>query len=108
MTTREELIASILAKSGPKPLAVEGLGFVKVMTAYDADQMRRKTEPLKKDDGCETGRLLACLLCDADGVLLFDPADAEAVLKLSKLPQEIALAVIDASRKGNGADNPKA
>ena len=108
MTTRDQLIKSILAKSNPKPVPVEGFGFVKVMTAYDADQMRKKTESLKKDDGCETGRLLACLLCDAEGVLLFDAADADSVLKLSKLPQDVAMACIEASRKANGADNPKA
>lgn len=108
MTTREELIASILAKSNPKPVPVEGFGFVRVMTAYDADQLRKKTEALKKDDGCDTGRLLACLLCDETGALLFDAADAEAVLSLSKLPQDVALSCMEASRKANGADNPKA
>lgn len=106
--TRDELIASILAKSGPKPIPVEGLGFVRVMTAYDADQLRKKTEANKKDDGCDTGRLLACLLCDEDGGLLFDVADAEAVLMLSKLPQDLQVACIDASRKSNGSESPKA
>ena len=107
MTSREQLIKTILSKSNPKPIAVDGIGFVRVMTAFDADQMRKKTESLKKDDGCDTGRLLACLLCDAEGVLLFDAADSEAVLKLSKLPQDIAMSCIEASRKANGADLPK-
>lgn len=106
MATRDELIAAILAKSGPKPLAVDGLGFVKVMTAYDADQTRKKLETLKKDDGCETGRLLACLLCDEDGTALFDPADAEAVLKLAKLPPELQMAALNAGK--DAAQSPKA
>lgn len=106
--TRDELIASIIARSGPKPRAVEGLGFVRVMTAYDADQLRRKTDANKKDDGCDTGRLLACLLCDEDGSLLFDVGNAEDVLMLSKLPQDEQVAYIEASRKSNGAEVPKA
>jgi hypothetical protein len=103
--TRDELIASILAKSGPKPLAVDGLGFVRIMTAYDADQTRKKLEALKKDDGCETGRLLAMLLCDEDGALLFDASDAEAVLKLAKLPPELQMAALGAGKEA--AAGPK-
>ena len=96
--TRDELIASILARSSPKPLAVDGLGFVRVMTAYDADQTRRKLEAMKKEDGCETGRVLACLLCDEEGTLLFDVADAESVLKLAKLPPDVQMAFLNASK----------
>jgi hypothetical protein len=104
--TRDELIASILSKSGPPPIKVEG-GFVRVMTAYDADQTRKKLEALKKDDGCETGRLLACLLCDEEGSLLFDVSDAEQVLKLAKLPPDMQMTFLNASKQTNGADAPK-
>ena len=84
---------------------MDGLGFVKVMTAYDADVMRKKTEANKKDDGCETGRLLACSV-RRRRQFAFRSADAEAVLKLSKLPQELQMACIDASRKAT--NGPKA
>ena len=104
--SRDALIGRILAASSPKPVAIEvpGIGQVyrKVMTAYDADQMRKQVEKLPKDDGCDVGRTLAFILCDEDGALLFDPADAETVLKLSKLSTEAQQAVFAKS------EDPKA
>lgn len=104
--TRDDLIASILGRSSPKPIPVEydgQAGFVRVMTAYDADLTKKKLEAVKKDDGCETGRLLAMLLCDEEGNLLFDVNDADAVLKLAKLPPDFQVAFLGASRKSNEA-----
>jgi hypothetical protein len=104
--TRDELIASILGASSPKPQEVEvsGLGavYVRVMTAFDADQTRKQLEALKKDDGCETGRLLACILTDESGSLLFDVGDSESVLKLAKLPPAMQTTVIEAANRANG------
>lgn len=104
---REDLIARIKAASNPKPASVEvpGLGavFVRVMTAFDADGMRKKLETLPKDDGCQIGRMLATVLCDQTGSPLFNLDDAEAVLMLSKLPQDTAAAVL---RAANEATSP--
>lgn len=109
--SRDALIASILAASSPKPVQVEvdGIGpmFVRVMTAFDADYTRKQLAELKKDDGCETGRLLACLLCDEGGTLLFDVANSEVVLKLSKLPPGVSTKVLNAANSANGADPGK-
>jgi hypothetical protein len=108
--SRDKLIASILGASSPKPVKVkvDGAGdvFVRVMTAFDADTTRKKLDAHKKEDGCETGRLLAMLLCDADGTLLFDIADAETVLKLAKLPPSVSTAVMGAANEANGAGKP--
>lgn len=104
--SRDDLIASILKRSSPKPIPVEydgQAGFVRVMTAYDADLTKKKLEAVKQDDGCETGRLLAMLLCDEEGTLLFDVTDADAVLKLAKLPPDLQMAFLNASKKSNEA-----
>jgi hypothetical protein len=104
--TRDDLIALILKRSSPKPIPVEydgQAGFVRVMTAYDADATKKKLEAVKRDDGCETGRLLAMLLCDEEGGLLFDVSDAEAVLALAKLDPGLQMAYLNASRKSNEA-----
>ena len=104
--TRDDLIADILQESSPPPITVEHNGrkrFVRVMTAYDADQTRKKLEAVQKEDGCETGRVLAMLLCDQEGKLLFDVTDADAVLKLSKLPPDTQMALLNASKKSNEA-----
>ena len=109
--SRDALIASILSASSPKPVSVEvdGIGkvFVRVMTAFDADQTRKQLADLKKEDGCETGRLLACLLCDEGGTLLFDVANAEVMLKLSKIPPGVSTKVLNAANAANGADAGK-
>ena len=109
--SRDALIASILSASNPKPVRVEadGIGpvYVRVMTAYDADYARKKLAELKADDGCETGRLLACLLCDEGGTLLFDVTNTETVLQLSKLPPTVSTKVLNAANSANGADAGK-
>lgn len=109
---RDELIAAIRGASSPKPapVAVPGIGaaFVRVMTAFDASQTKKTLEALKADDGCETGRLLACLLTDEAGELLFDVRNAEDVLMLAKLPPAAQHAVMNASNQANGADPGKA
>jgi len=109
--SRDALIASILSASSPKPVKVDadGIGpvFVRVMTAYDADDARKTLAELKADDGCETGRLLACLLCDEGGALLFDARNAETVLKLSKLPPGVSTKVLTAANSANGAEPGK-
>jgi hypothetical protein len=109
--SRDTLIASILSASSPKPVKVEadGIGpvFVRVMTAFDADYTRKQLADLKAEDGCETGRLLACLLVDEDGTLLFDVTNAETVLKLSKLPPGVSTKVLNAANAANGAEPGK-
>jgi hypothetical protein len=109
--SRDALIASILSASSPKPVRLEadGIGsvFVRVMTAFDADYARKQLAEHKKEDGCETGRLLACLLCDENGELLFDVANPETVLKLSKLPPGVSTKVLTAANSANGAEPGK-
>jgi hypothetical protein len=106
--TRDELISRIVAASSPKPVKVEvpGIGEVyrRVMTAYDADAMRKQMEKLPQDDGCHVGRTLAFVLCDEDGAPLFDPTNAEDVLMLSKLPAGASQVVL---RSANEAAAPK-
>lgn len=100
---RDELIAGILAASGPKPIPVEidGIGtvHVRVMTAYDGEQMRKTLEGLPKDDGCYVGRMMAFVLCDEQGTPLFDPSNAETVLRLSKLPPKMQQRVMQAANE---------
>ena len=109
---RNALIASILGASGPKPVQtdVEGIGpvYVRVMTAYDADQARKALEKAKKEDGCEMGRLLTTLLCDSESVGLFDINDADSVLKLSKLPPKAQTAILKAGNLANAPEEGKA
>ena len=105
--SRDDLIAAISKASAPKPVSIEvdGMGtvYLRVMTAYDAEALRKQMEAAKKDDGCETGRLLAGLLCDEDGKLLFDIDNAEQVLMLAKLPSTMQTAMINAGSKANDA-----
>jgi hypothetical protein len=102
---RDQLIAAIRGASSPKPapVPVPGIGdaFVRIMTAYDAAQTKKTLEAMKADDGCETGRLLACLLTDESGELLFDVKNAEDVLMLAKLPPAAQHAVLNASNQAN-------
>ncbi len=109
--TRDVLIAAFRAESSPKPLAVEADGitrYVRVMTAFDADATTKKLDALKKDDGCQTGRVLACTLCDAEGALLFDAANADDVLMLSKLPPKLQTRLITAANQAQGAESGNA
>src|SRR5262245_47700233 len=102
---RDELIALITKASNPKPVKVdaEGLGtvYARVMTAYDADAMRKKLETLPKDDGCQIGRLLAFVLCDESGALLFNAEDQESAMMLSRLPQNAQGAILRAGSDAN-------
>jgi hypothetical protein len=111
----DQLRASILKVSSPKPirLEVDGIGpvFVQVQTAYDADVMRKKLDAAKKkieeaktDDHCEIGRLLACTISDEDGNPLFDMNDEQQMLQLSKLPANVQASILEASNKANNAD----
>lgn len=108
---RDALIAKILSASSPKPVKVEadGIGpvYVRVMTAYDADAARKQLAELKKDDGCETGRLLAVLLCDEEGALLFDVNKPDIVLKLAKLPPGVSAKVLNAANATTGSEPGK-
>ena len=105
---RDQLIASILKASSPKPIRLEvdsiGPVFVRVMTAYDADITRKSLDATKKDDGCDIGRLLASMLCDEKGDLLFAATEADTVLKLSKLPPKAQTAILNAANQANSAD----
>jgi hypothetical protein len=107
--SRDELIARITAASSPKPVKVQidGLGevFVRVMTAWDSHHMRKQLAALEADDGCEEGRLLACLLCDEGGTLLFDVNNAESVLMLAKIKQSSQARALKAASAANG-DEP--
>jgi len=109
--SRDALISAILSASSPKPVRIEadGIGpvFVRVMTAYDADFTRKQLASVKADDGCETGRLLACLLCDDVGTLLFDVMDQDVVTQLSKLPPAVSAKVLNAANSANGAEPGK-
>lgn len=104
--SRQDLQALIAAASGPAPQAVDvpGLGrvYVRVMTAYDSDIARKALEAARADDGCEIGRLLATVLCDAGGAPLYDVASADDVLMLSRLPGAVNEAVFKAHRAANG------
>ncbi len=109
--TAEQLRASILKASSPKPirLEVEGIGpvYVKVQTAYDAEVNRKKLDAAKKDDACDIGRLLACVMCDEKGEALFDLADDATVLQLSKLPGKAQESILSASNRANSAEPGK-
>lgn len=103
----DQLRASILKASSPKPirLEVDGIGpvFVRVQTAYDADVNRKKLEAAKKDDNCDIGRLLAIMLCDEEGNALFEMSDDDTVLKLAKLPGYVQEQMLEVSNKANKA-----
>lgn len=105
---REELIERILGASNPAPnqIEVEGLGavYTRVMTAHAAELMRKKLDTLPKDDGCYVGRMLAFVLCDEAGELLFDAADAETALKLSKLPPRAQQKVMQAANEATSGN----
>jgi hypothetical protein len=105
MISRDDLIAAISKASSPKPLQLDvaGIGpvYVKLMTAFDADQTKKKLEVNKKDDGCDVGRLLAAMLCDEEGALLFDSGNAEQVLMLSKLPPGAQGSILNAANEAN-------
>lgn len=102
---RDDLIGRIVAATNPPPLAVEveGLGsvFVRVQTAFDAEQLRKKLEAAPKDDALYTSRVLTFVLCDSEGKLLFDIEDAEAVKTLAGLPQAKAQKLLEASNQAN-------
>lgn len=106
---RATYAAGILKASGPPPVKVEGVDgigtvYVRVMTAYDADQARKALDKARKEDGCEMGRLLTTLICFDDGATCFDMNDADTVLKLSKLPPKVQTALLKA---GNLANTPE-
>lgn len=103
--TRDELRAALAALSSPPPVKVESHGkafFVRTLTAYDSDQIRVFAERYRDtEDGCSTGRILAQLLCDPAGELLFDPESLADVLMLSKLEPGLRDELMAAARRIN-------
>lgn len=106
--SRDALRAALAALSNPAPVQVEVRGqtfWVRVLTAHDADLMRQAAERHKDSkDGCDSGRSLAYLLCDADGATIFDADSADDVLMLSRLHPEVRESLFEAANKANGID----
>ena len=107
MSGRDDLIARIRAASRPlpKPVTVEGIGecFVRVMTPYDSEIARQAiARHAAKQDGRDTGRFLATILCDAEGAAMFDADSDDDTLMLSQLPGDAAAAIFKAHREANG------
>ena len=106
--TRDELRAALAALSSPPPAKVESRGqtfYVRVLTAHDASLMQQAAERHKDArDGCDSGRSLAYLLCDADGATIFDADSADDVLMLSRLHPEVRETLFEAANKANGID----
>lgn len=106
--SREQLIEAVRLAAQPRVERVDevpGLGtcFVRVMTPYDSDRARAAlARHASKEDGCQMGRLLATVLCDAEGAALFDiDADADVYL-LAHLRPEATRVIFAAHRKANG------
>lgn len=106
---REALIAAIRAAAAPKPreVTVPGLGtvFVRPLTVEQVDLQQQAKEDTDDDgkDRLRFARTFARTLCDAAGVLLFDPDNKEDVEMLAALPwggmQEVLSAISGDSEK---------
>lgn len=98
--------AAIAAASAPPPHAVEvpGLGtvHVRVLTPFSSAQSRRLLKSFDAEDDLHTGRVLALVLCDEQGELLYDPANAEDAATLARLPAPMSEAIFNAHRQANG------
>ncbi|ABX34284.1 hypothetical protein Daci_1641 [Delftia acidovorans SPH-1] len=85
MTTAEQMRARILASANPKPVPVDtpawGRLWLRVLTCADVDGAKPpEGEKMRLAHG------VAQVLCDEDGVLLFDPASEEDVKSIATLP----------------------
>jgi hypothetical protein len=97
MLTRESFFALKPEVREVKIPALGGSVYVRMMTAGDRD--RFEAEQVKSGEKDFRARLAAATACDADGVLLFGPADVAA---LSNLPSvaldDVAKAAIELNR----------
>lgn len=104
---RAALIAAMQASVAAPPVAVTvpgwGTLYVKPPTVAEVDAASSATEP---EDGKPRrfARAAARVICDADGVRLFDPASEEDVSLLAAQPWSMlqqVLAAVGASTEGN-------
>lgn len=102
--TSAALRARILATANPKPVAVEveawGIVYVKPLTVADLDAAETEQDPKLAN-----ARGLAKVLCDEEGVLLFDPNSADdlfALMRLKLSDVTVLHAAINATREKPG------
>lgn len=105
--------AALIAASRPAPVAVvlpDGSTYhVRTLTAFDSQRTQAVLEANKDAaDGMTTGRVLAMVLCDASGELLFDVNSLADVLALSTMSPEFMRAIFAAHNKANGASPAEA
>lgn len=102
MTMAEQMRARILASANPKPVKVDtpawGRVWVRVLTCADVDEA--KADP---GDKLRIARGVARVLCDADGVLLFDPSNEEDVKSIASLPWADLSGILTQAENGAGA-----
>lgn len=93
---REKLIAAMRANAAPKPVAVQingyGTVYVRKLTVAEVDA---QTEEASK--GNKLARAAARLLCDEEGVRLFNPDSEEDVKLLASQPWEDVSEILSAA-----------
>lgn len=106
--SRQDLRALIKSAGNPAPVAatIEGLGevFLKVQTIATSEVNRKKLRTLqeeKGEDGLQTGRALALVICDAEGNYLYDIDSHEDLHELAALRPEVANAIFEAAGDAN-------
>lgn len=102
MSLRDTILAAtVFPPVEAKGIPVLGNVFVAVNSAYSSSLARKALAEMEADDGCNTGRTLATILTDENGVLLFDVRNPEDVLALSKLQNTTISAILTAASKAN-------
>ncbi|WP_395007285.1 hypothetical protein [Undibacterium sp.] len=100
---RAAFIAAVKASSAPAPLRVEveGLGacYIRAITAGQGSEIA-DYEPCDKKH--TNARNAAIVLCDADGVLLFDPRSKDDLEQLSGLKAATINKILKAANEHNG------
>lgn len=104
MTTREELIDAMRATAAEAPRAVEvpkwGTVYVRDVTVAEVEEFTGDTAD--KKDKQRIARGIARILCDENGVRLFDPDDADDVALIARQPWKMLTKITAIAEGGEG------
>lgn len=101
-TSREDLLAAMRATSVPKltPVSIPGWGLVHIKrpTVAEVDAEVNSPEAKEAPPGMDLAKGAARVMCDENGVRLFNPNNLDDLILLSAQPWDLLQQVVTAAR----------